>query len=132
MFEEKIKEESFKKIEREIRTISDLSFHRGRRGCRQKYKDSGFLVLNPKIDWDKEMTNPCEKCSQKGKNGANRLLNLKMECLSAPSCPKFQRYLLALEIKEHFKFETDPKISYEDELVGPDFEKKIKETFNNI
>lgn len=45
--------------------IKDLeSYHEGRHACRDKYKKSNLLVINPHIDIDSLIESPCEKCEQ--------------------------------------------------------------------
>ena len=73
------------------------AYHEGRHACRKKYEKSGLLVLNPEIDWEKELASPCDGCEYK-------TLQLKIGCWRGRrKCDKFQKFLTAEEIYEHFK-----------------------------
>ena len=77
--------------------IKDLeSYHQGRPACRDKYKKSNLLVINPHIDIDSLIKSPCEDCKDCD-------LHLKTMCAKATTCRAKQTQLTAIEIKEHFK-----------------------------
>ena len=77
--------------------IKDLeSYHEGRRACRDKYKKSNLLVINPHINIDELTESPCEKCEQYNSR-------LKSICTNPSVCKAKQLQLTAIEIKQHFK-----------------------------
>ena len=77
--------------------IKDLeSYHEGRHACRDKYKKSNLLVINPHIDIDSLIKSPCEDC----KDYDSRL---KTMCGKSTTCRAKQEQLTAIEIKQHFK-----------------------------
>lgn len=77
--------------------IKDLeSYHEGRHACREKYKKSNLLVINPHINIDELTESPCEKCEQYNSR-------LKSMCTNPSVCKAKQLQLTAIEIKQHFK-----------------------------
>ena len=72
-------------------------YHDGRHACRQKYVDSGLLVINPDVDIDVLCESPCSTCEHLNKN-------TKMPCTMTTSCKKKQDQLTAIEIKQYFKY----------------------------
>lgn len=77
--------------------IKDLeSYHQGRHACRDKYKKSNLLVINPHIDIDLLTNSPCEDCEECDSR-------LKTMCGKFATCKAKQLQLTAIEIKKHFK-----------------------------
>lgn len=77
--------------------IMDLeSYHQGRHACRDKYKKSNLLVINPHIDIDSLIKSPCEDCKEFNSH-------LKAMCGKSTTCVAKQTQLTAIEIKQHFK-----------------------------
>ena len=77
--------------------IKDLeSYHEGRHACRDKYKKSNLLVINPHIDIDSLTNSPCENCKEYDSR-------LKTMCGKSTTCKAKQLQLTAIEIKQHFK-----------------------------
>ena len=77
--------------------IMDLeSYHQGRHACRDKYKKSNLLVINPHIDIDLLTNSPCEDCEEYDSR-------LKAMCGKSAACKAKQLQLTAIEIKKHFK-----------------------------
>ena len=77
--------------------IKDLeSYHEGRHACRDKYKKSNLLVINPHIDIDSLIESPCEGCKYYDSS-------LKTMCEKSTTCRAKQGQLTAIEIKQHFK-----------------------------
>lgn len=81
-------------INKEIKDLE--SYHEGRHACREKYVNSGLLVINPEIDIDKLIESPCEGCEHYSPD-------LKIMCTMASSCKKKQMQMTAIEIKNYFK-----------------------------
>lgn len=77
--------------------IMDLeSYHQGRHACRDKYKKSNLLVINPHIDIDSLIESPCKDCKDCDSH-------LKIMCEKSTTCRAKQAQLTAIEIKQHFK-----------------------------
>ena len=72
------------------------SYHQGRHACRDKYKKSNLLVINPHIDIDSLIKSPCEDCKEFNSH-------LKAMCGKSTTCVAKQTQLTAIEIKQHFK-----------------------------
>lgn len=81
-------------INKEIKDLE--SYHQGRHACRDKYKKSNLLVINPHIDIDSLIKSPCENCKEYNSQ-------LKAMCGKATTCKAKQEQLTAIEIKQHFK-----------------------------
>ena len=80
----------------DIKNIDLVSYHEGRHACRDKYKKSNLLVINPHIDIDSLIKSPCEDCKDCDPR-------LKIMCEKSTTCRAKQAQLTAIEIKEHFK-----------------------------
>lgn len=80
----------------DIKDIDLVSYHEGRHACRDKYKKSNLLVINPHIDIDSLIKSPCEDCEDCDPR-------LKTMCEKSTTCGAKQTQLTAIEIKQHFK-----------------------------
>jgi hypothetical protein len=69
------------------------AYHDGRHSCREKYKKSNLLVIDPRQDLEKITEDPCVNCEL-------HCSDLKKGCLSI--CEKKRKQMDALEIKQHF------------------------------
>lgn len=80
-------------MDKEIKDLN--SYHEGRHACRDKYRKSNLLVINPLIDIDSLTKSPCENCKDYNPN-------LKAMCGKATTCKAKQEQLTAIEIKKYF------------------------------
>ena len=80
----------------DIKDVDLESYHKGRHACRDKYKKSNLLVINPHIDIDLLTNSPCEDCKECDSR-------LKTMCGKSATCKAKQLQLTAIEIKQHFK-----------------------------
>ena len=77
------------------------AYHNGRHNCRDKYKKSGLLVVDPYTNIEEVTKDPCSDCP-------SRVDGLKMGCTKI--CDRKHKQMDAIEITQHFR-QIPPKIN---------------------
>jgi len=95
------KEDFFKhilnNINKNLEEVYTYAFHKGRHNCRNKYVQSGYLIVDPKKKEQllKDCEDPCKYCE-------NYEPSYKRGCTLEIACEKKEKQFDAIEIKRYF------------------------------